>query len=221
MFEVTPPAAGESVWTESVLYSFQGGTTGGENPQYQGVVFDHAGNLYGVTALGGIDYSEDKLCGTNGCGVIYELTPSATAGAPWTETILHYFNGGQGSGGAGTPLFDAKGNLYGEAIGGGGPGGGLVYRLTPPAAGETAWTFKALYVFGGGTSNDSRYPQGSLTLHGGLLYGTALGGQNSVGTVFQLTPPLVAGGAWTENILHNFGSSANDGAYPLGSLPGV
>lgn len=91
----------------------------------------------------------------------------------------------------------------------------MVYRLSPPSAGETAWTFKALYVFGSPISTDSRYPQGSLTLHGsGILYGTALGGQYGVGTVFQLTPPSVAGGTWTENILYNFGSSASDGAFP-------
>ncbi len=215
VFEVSPPAAGESAWTESVLYSFQGGTADGAYPQYQGVVFDHAGNIYGVTPLGGLDYSEDKHCGTNGCGVIYELSPPATAGNPWTETILHYFNGGQGSEGAGTPIFDVKGNLYGEAIGGGESGGGLVYRLTPPPAGETAWTFKVLYAFAGGASNDARYPQGSLTLHGGgVLYGTALGGQYGLGTVFQLTPPGTTGGAWTENVLYNF-SSGSDGAYPL------
>jgi uncharacterized repeat protein (TIGR03803 family) len=215
VFKLTPPAAGESAWTESILYTFQGGTTDGAYPQFQGVVFDHAGNLYGVTPLGGIDYSEDKHCGTNGCGVIYELTPPATAGNPWTETILHYFNGGQGSGGAGTPIFDAKGNLYGAAIGGGVAGRGLVYRLTPPPAGETAWTFKVLYAFGGVTTNDAAYPQSSLTLHGsGVLYGTADGGQYGVGTVFQLTPPSETGGAWTESILHNFGGTESDGAFP-------
>ena len=52
VFELSPPAAGLTDWTETVLYSFEGGTTDGENP-LAGVVFDKSGNLYGVTFQGG------------------------------------------------------------------------------------------------------------------------------------------------------------------------
>ncbi len=41
-----------AVSTEKVLYSFTGGADGGE--PHQGLVFDHAGNLYGTTFDGGL-----------------------------------------------------------------------------------------------------------------------------------------------------------------------
>lgn len=59
-----------------------------------------------------------------------------------------------------------------------------------------------------------------------MLYGTttAGGGGNCTaywsngavvgcGTIFELTPPVVSGGAWTENILYSF-TGGNDGGYP-------
>jgi uncharacterized repeat protein (TIGR03803 family) len=215
VFELTPPTAGGGQWTESVLYSFLGGPADGASPKSDGVAFDHSGNLYGVTTAGGIPYtytgSGGYFCAlnypTNACGVVYKLAPPATPGAPWTETVLHYFNGPQGWYPIGSPIFDARGNLYGEAANGGRHNIGNVYRLTPPAAGESAWGFKTLYLFGTATT-DSGNPGGSLTLHGdGVLYGT------TCCNVFQLVPPAVTGGAWIENILHNF-AGGNDGIFP-------
>lgn len=209
VFELTPPAAGGSQWTESILHSFLGGPADGAHPVGAGVAFDHSGNLYGVTSLGGIPYTgsgDNDFC-TNGCGIVYKLAPPATPSAPWTETVLHYFNGRQGWFPIGNPIFDARGNLYGETSKGGRYLIGEVYRLTPPAAGESTWGFKVLYPFGTVTT-DSGNPGGSLTLHGdGVLYGT------TCCNVFQLVPPAVVGGTWTENVLHNF-TDGNDGAGP-------
>jgi len=69
------------VWTETLLYSFAGGTTDGEYPVYSPLVFDAAGNLYGTTEYGG------SSCN---CGTVFELTKS---GSTWKETILHAFLG--------------------------------------------------------------------------------------------------------------------------------
>jgi hypothetical protein len=52
------------VWTETTLYSFQGGADGGE-PE-NSVLFDANGNLYGTTTIGG-DHGV--------YGVVYEVTP--------------------------------------------------------------------------------------------------------------------------------------------------
>jgi uncharacterized repeat protein (TIGR03803 family) len=40
--------------TETVLYSFVGGSTDGSSPQ-AGLIMDGAGNLYGTTAAGGVN----------------------------------------------------------------------------------------------------------------------------------------------------------------------
>ena len=38
-----------------------------------GIVMDANGNVYGTTFLGGITHGD--LCGSFGCGVVWELTP--------------------------------------------------------------------------------------------------------------------------------------------------
>src|SRR5580704_7845444 len=47
-FELTPGSGG--VWTETILYNFDGGLTGGP---YAAMIFDAHGNLYGTTLGGG------------------------------------------------------------------------------------------------------------------------------------------------------------------------
>jgi uncharacterized repeat protein (TIGR03803 family) len=78
VFEISPPG---TAWTETVLYSFTGGSDGA-NP-YSDVIFDKAGNLYGTTFAGG---SADF-------GTVFQLAPPAIQGAPWTETVLYSFTG--------------------------------------------------------------------------------------------------------------------------------
>jgi len=67
--------------TETVLYNF--GSTSADAVGPQGVVLGKNGSLYGTTTSGG----------TNNAGTVFELTPPATAGSPWTESILHSFGG--------------------------------------------------------------------------------------------------------------------------------
>src|ERR1017187_8224217 len=64
---------------------------------------------------------------------------------------------------------------------------------------------------------DGLIPYGGLIFDAaGNLYGTTgYGGTNDLGTVFELTP--AAGGTWTEQVLHSFGSGT-DGAYPYAGL---
>ena len=180
---------------------------------------DGSGNLYGVTPFGGSGLQEYGYC-QYGCGVAYELTPPATPGGAWTEIVLHAFKAAQGGiYPIGTPIFDAKGNLYGGTTPGGissHPIGGVAYRLTPPATPGGAWIYKLLYSFDPtgkyGTSS-------SLTFHNsGRLYGvTQTAGLYVGGTVFELVPPAVPGGAWTQNVLHDFGNGS-DGSYPLAGV---
>jgi uncharacterized repeat protein (TIGR03803 family) len=217
IFELMPPATEGGQWTESVIYSFQGGTADGEYPGSAGVVFDGLGNLYGVTYEGG---SGGQEYGFNSTGVAYKLTPPATPGAAWTETVIHKFLARNGTVyPVGTPVFDADGNLYGATGGGESIShsiGAAAYRLNPPATGSGLWTFRLLYSFGGPGDG----PQSSLTFHNnGHLYGTAEdGSQFGQGSVFELVPPATAGGVWTENILHSFYGSAGDGRNPVANV---
>ncbi len=109
VFELTPAAGGG--WTETVLHNFN--ETDGTFP-FSGLIFDAAGNLYGTTFLGG-----DFTCYGRSCGTVFELTrsPNALRGG-WTETVLHSFNGTDGSGPNGL-IMDAAGNLFGTTQGGG------------------------------------------------------------------------------------------------------
>jgi uncharacterized repeat protein (TIGR03803 family) len=199
VFELSPPATAGGPWTETVLHSFGGGPTDGATPGISGVVFDHVGNLYGVTRLGGNETFPE--CDP-GCGIVYELTPPATPGAGWTENVIHYFGGVPASAPEGTPIFDGKGSLYGMTA------SGAVYRLVPPATEGGAWTYRLLDNIGfttGGTA-------GSLTFHNGRLYGIGSAGQYSLGDVFELVPPA-PGGTWTVNIIHSF-AGGSDGISP-------
>jgi len=122
VFKFTPGAKGE--WTLTTLYSFD--ETDGAFPG-GGVIFDAAGNLYGVTNAGGAYNSSD--CNV-GCGTVFELTPG---GGTWTETVLHSFdaNGVDGYAPYGPLIADAAGNLYGTTVYGGAHGYGTVFEITP------------------------------------------------------------------------------------------
>jgi uncharacterized repeat protein (TIGR03803 family) len=198
VFELSPPAAGGDGWTESVLHSFRGGEEDGAKPE-AGMVFDRTGNLYGTT----FNSNGPSYC----CGTVFRLTPPATPGEAWTETILHHF---PYSLRYSIPIL-VGGDLYGTAPMGGDRAAGVVWRLDHPAAPGGVWRYSVVYDFRGGA--DGGMPMGSLTFHDNVLFGTTnLGGQHSQGTVFRLVPPAVAGGAWTKNILYSFVGGGD--AYP-------
>ncbi len=99
-----PPTACVSAlcpWRKTAIYQFTG-ITDAYNPN--GVVFDAAGNLYGIAAGGAFNQ-----------GAVYQLTPSSGG---WSESIVHSFNGNDGSGPSAL-LFGTDGNLYGATSGGG------------------------------------------------------------------------------------------------------
>jgi hypothetical protein len=216
-------SAASAEWRESVLYSFQAGTD--TYSPIGKVVFDEAGNLYGATQFGPQQ------------GAVYQLAPPAKAGDPWTETVLYTFKGNTLNDGArpsGGLVIDKKGNLFGVTeLGGTGPcillgileGCGAVYELSPPEQAGGAWTETLIYSFLGGSDGDA--PFGELTwdeqgnLYGATQYGGGFGTCNTYigycGTIFKLTPPRMAGGTWTEEVLYRF-KGGNDGANPNGGL---
>jgi uncharacterized repeat protein (TIGR03803 family) len=201
MFMITTRAAAQ---TETVLYTFNGyGTDGAPYQPYSGVIFDAAGNLYGTTFQGG----------TYGHGSVFELSP--VAGGGWDETLLFSFNEKKGSVGYGPQaslIFDNAGNLYGTRSTEGTFGDGTVFELSPAAGG--GWNEGSVHSFNG---TDGDYPENTLIMAGGYLYGTTnFGGTYGYGAVFAFVP---IGGGWLERMLHSFKHSKQDGMYPsLGSL---
>jgi uncharacterized repeat protein (TIGR03803 family) len=224
VFELSPPVLPGTAWTETVLYSFTGGTDGAG--PYAGVVFDLAGNLYGTTYGGG-----NPSCFGGGCGVVFELSPPSVQGGSWTEATIYTFSGGSDGG---MPLagliLDGAGNLYGTAsLGGIGtkcntivPGCGTVFELSPPTAPGAAWTETVLYSFTGGS--DGGEPTSPVVFDKeGNLYGTTFSGGLDLslpsfgfGTVFELSP--TGGEVWRETVLHSFSNANGDGCHPYGAL---
>jgi len=209
VFELLRPVEAGDPWTEKILYTFQA-LPDGQFP-YGGLLIDSAGNLYGTTNYGG-------ECAT---GTAFEVSPPSTFGSPWTERVIYSFRCTEFAG-PGPLVMGIDGALYGVA-GGGEMQDGTVFNLTPPAIGRTAWTEKILYTFTG--EGDGSDPGGGLVARNGNLYGVAGFGASSAcfyglpgcGTIFELSPPTVAGGAWTETTIYSF-TGGTDGANPEWSV---
>jgi uncharacterized repeat protein (TIGR03803 family) len=110
-------------------------------------------------------------------------------------------------------LRDSVGNLYGATTSSGTDDCGTVFELSPPVSGG-AWSYNVLYSFLG--NPDGCFSAASLIMGtAGNLYGTTeSGGIDNQGTVFEVSPPSIAGGAWTESALYLFGSRSHDGYAP-------
>jgi uncharacterized repeat protein (TIGR03803 family) len=201
VFKLTPPASGQGDWAETVLYNFEGGNDG--IAPYGTLIADENGVLYGSTAGGG----------SANAGVVFSLTPPAAGKKEWTEAVLYTFQANpDGVSPTNGLVRDDTGALYGMTSAGGANGAGMVYRLTAPANGGTAWTETILYNFAG--TPDGSFPNGGLVRDGnGILYGvTFAGGTSGWGTIFSLVPPPTGQSAWSENVLYNFSFGADGGS---------
>jgi uncharacterized repeat protein (TIGR03803 family) len=187
VFELSAPTAPGSYWTEKALYDFNNTDGGAPNGS---LVFDSAGNLYGTTLQGG----------PANMGAVFELTPPASPGGSWTETVLYSFqSNGDGNSPLANVIFDKAGNLFSTAWMGGNLRQGTVFQLTPSSSGGE-WTETILHNFGSGS--DGQEPNDGLIWgHDGALYGTtAQGGSKSsaqcrldgyawsCGVVFRIEP---------------------------------
>jgi uncharacterized repeat protein (TIGR03803 family) len=187
VFSLTPPSSPGGEWTQAVLNSFTGGDDGSQPGA--GVIIDLAGTLYGTTTFGGV----------YGYGVVFSLTPPASPGGAWTETVLHHFTGGDdGADPNGSLVRTSNGIRFGTtSYGGENLSQGVAFALIPPSPPGGAWTESVLHSFGG--TGDGRQPFSSLIESDGVFYGTTvLGGASSSpgglfgqGTVFSLARQLL------------------------------
>ena len=195
-------------WLFNPLYTFQGEDGGGP---LAGVTLGSDGAVYGTTLFGG-----GTQCGSNGCGVVFKLTPPPRfcqmALCPWTETVLYRPDGTNPSGFVGGVTVDAAGNVYGMTFGGGSGNAGVVYKLTP--TGGNNYSFNVLYNFTG--ASDGGDPLGDVTPDSaGNLYGTTTyGGADGYGTVFKL---VRSGAGYTFQLLYTF-TEQEDGGMPEANL---
>jgi uncharacterized repeat protein (TIGR03803 family) len=182
VFKLTPSSSG---YSESILYSFQGGSDGWY-PR-AALVAGSGGALVGATLHGG-------TYGANNLGTIFKLTPS---GSSYAKQTLFSFNGADGA----LPfdenglIADGHGNLYGTtSVGGRVARGqcfcGVVFKLAPSGSG---YSESVLYKFQGTRAHDGVQPRAALTMDSsGELYGvTTVGGlvkNGGYGTVFKLAP---------------------------------
>jgi hypothetical protein len=215
LFQLVPPASGSGPWTENTIYDFSTSMDGYDFPTY--VVFDKAGNLYGINITGPY-------------GSLFELSPPAGGAGTWTYTQIYTFSGPPNDGS--TPLgglaIDSSGDLYGITNEGGTStncymGCGTVYELSPPSSKGGSWLETILYNFQG--NPDGNYPGGGVLLgNDGNIYGTTpRGGTNGAyyggyGTVYELAKPTKAGDPWVESVLYSFEGIDNSGGGPMGAL---
>ena len=205
--------AGESSWSEKILYSFQGGSDGASPAG--GLAIDAAGKLYGATSSGGIINN----------GTVFMLSPPATGQGEWTETVLYRFGGGSdGSVPGGDLLLDnSTGALFGTTQGGGvSPLNddccGVVFFLWQEIQGSPQYTFKVLHQFTNGA--DGATPLANLFEDTSrAFWGTTMaGGANSLGTVFKLAPDLFHPEQWDYSVTYSFRGGSADGSVPESPL---
>jgi uncharacterized repeat protein (TIGR03803 family) len=118
------PLVGAAAATETVLYSFQGGSDGA-NPRLGSLIEDSGGTLYGTTDDGGLA----------NCGTVFKLTPPASGVGAWSESQLYALKGApDGCYAYAGVLRDSAGALY-STTSYGGSGNGVVFKVTPPPKG--------------------------------------------------------------------------------------
>jgi len=199
IYELSPNPDGD--WVETVVYSFQV-SPDGLSPL--GLTADTTGNLYGTTFAGG----------ANDRGAVFELSPPAQKGGPWTEKIIYNLRNDEIEFNPGL-VFDGDGNLYGtyfqqyDCY----VGCGAVFQLKP--LGGSWQEADIVDLPGGGNGGEPMAPV--IVDDQGNVYGTASIGGNNFGTVFEISPHS---GHWKPAMLYNFcgRNQCSDGINPYAGL---
>jgi hypothetical protein len=224
-YKLTPPAEGQTAWTETTLYTFTGGRSGAYAGYFGSPVLDRSGKIFGITEAGG-DMG-DVTCGAiGGCGLVFQLTPPGRGKSSWTEDRILEFDGRDGIAPLDGVSEDAAGDLYGSTDEGGRlkdcmpgspyPNGcGVTYELSPRANGG-AWTASIVHKFKNGA--DGGYPYDAPAfLAGGIYLSTSGDEVTSFGSIAKLLPPGGNRGDWRVKTLFSFTNDAN-GCSPTGPL---
>jgi uncharacterized repeat protein (TIGR03803 family) len=202
VYQLQPQSGG--TWNLNVIHTFTGGNDGSSASAGR-LIFDRAGNIYGVTTVGG----------ANGKGVVFEISYS---GGAWTLNPLYAFkdqpDGALPYGGL---IFGNDGNLYGTTYYAGVHDWGTVYKLTRASG---TWKETVLYSFKNGADGASAIST-LVTDKAGNLYGTSSEGGTgcSCGVIFKLAPN--GNGGWTESVPYRFPGSPGAGFSYNGMVAGT
>ena len=195
-FRMTP----SGTLTTLIDFTGNGATNRGAFPQGE-LIQGGDGNLYGVAKQGGLNGSSQ-----GGFGTLFKVTSDGSL------TTLVDFAGGSPLGAAPNSLVQGNdGNLYGTTLSGGAASVGTIFKITPNGVLTSLIDFTS-----NGASNRGSYPNGVLIQgNDGNFYGTTeLGGLNTEGTVFSLTPA----GTLTTLIDFTGNGTSNRGSDPAGGL---
>jgi uncharacterized repeat protein (TIGR03803 family) len=181
-----------STGTESVVYSFAGGSDG-SHPIADLVRDAKTGYLYGTTIYGG----------TTNSGTVFVVNP-----ATGVETVLYSFKGGVDGANPYSRVVRSGATIFGTTNSGGAFGYGTIFKLTAKGKETILHSFNSAFP-----TLDGSYPYAGLTLYKGALYGTTtMGGESNLGTIFSITTT----GAYT--LLYSFKGGANDGQNPYAGV---
>jgi uncharacterized repeat protein (TIGR03803 family) len=130
VFELTPPVAPSTTWTESLVYTFGGPPQDGMLPSYNLAYPSANGALYGTTYTGGSAPAACFPVSYTGCGLVFLLRPPTPPSTTWTKSDLAVFNGDNGIGPNGLIFSPTGGLVYGTTYGGGLSGGyGTIFSV--------------------------------------------------------------------------------------------
>jgi uncharacterized repeat protein (TIGR03803 family)/VCBS repeat-containing protein len=199
----------DGTFTLTVLHAFAGGLDDGCQPQGE-LVEGADGAFYGTTRVGGPN--RDTGAAVEGTGSIYKMMPNGQ------YAFVRFFAGAtsgfyqEGLGPITGLTLGPDGNFYGTTsaggLGGGIPGPGTIFNVTPDGA---------LTVLDDFSPEKGLAPQDGLTASDGHLYGTSIasGPSNPAGALFRIAP----GGGISRVFTFPWDGCADPQCYPQGANP--
>jgi hypothetical protein len=224
VFDLVPNGDG---WSLHSAYMFCMQTDCADGKQPQGaLIADAAGDLYGITYLGGNASSGQ---GAGDSGIVYELAPNA-GHTGWIFNVLYRFCAKPGcrdgqhplgltyTGQASGATYDGVAPLYGTTHDGGDLDAGVAFVLKRNAKGR--WKEGAIHSFCNlDCKNDGAFPDAPIMDGTGHMFGSAAAaGRYGFGAVFEISRRH---GAWSERLVYSFCAHVKncpDGQTPLSPL---
>jgi uncharacterized repeat protein (TIGR03803 family) len=234
IFRLEPSAQHPNKWNETILYSFKGPPSDGQD--VAGLFLtDQSGSFYGVTFMGGS--ATTCFFAASGCGTVFRLSPPSKTHKSWQESVLHSFTGVPDGAGP-TGLAWSGATIYGTTDYGGTStecpylqGCGTLYTLAK-AGGKHRWRERVVHSFNlSGSQFDGSIPSGKLvaakngTIYGTTAYGGGMGsctvekGLNYCGTLYAFAAGARSRARSGESVLYAFKGAPLDGAQPGSFMP--